>query len=102
MRSTILYIIAVFLLTLFAYKEVVADLHIISTQQETICECESENTERSLEERGAEHEQKLITETFALPHFPEPQLAERPIYQPPYIGTAYTGTITPPPKFSLS
>lgn len=99
MRLRYLYIIACFLLSVFASKEVIADVRLIHAEQKEICDnCESRSTEKSGEERGLEQEQKLLAVTPSLPLPNVSTLFEKIVYKAPYIPAIDLGIVVPPPK----
>ena len=102
MKSRLIHIIACFLFSLFVSKEVAADVKLIHAQKKEICkeDCESRSTEKSTEERSAEQEQKLLTETIHLPELICNLQFDQALYNIPFIPGVDLGIITPPPELS--
>lgn len=100
MTKRSLYIIACFLFTIFACKEVIADTQYLFTDFQSMCDNDTESTGGTTEERSFEQEQKLPAETFSIQSIYTHILFENNIYKTPHIPFIYFNIITPPPKAS--
>jgi hypothetical protein len=101
MRSGLIHIIACFLFSLFASKEVAADIRLIYAEKKEVCtDCEPCNTEQNqgAEERSPEQEQKLPVAAMIIPMPVATLVFHKAIYKAPYIPAIVPGIITPPPK----
>ena len=74
-----------------------ATVRLIHAEVKTVCDnCDSRSTEKSIEERGFEQEQKLLTEIFSI-QSPEAETgSEKTIYKALYIPAIHLGIITLP------
>ncbi|WP_346238912.1 hypothetical protein ABDK00_005680 [Niabella insulamsoli] len=99
MKLKLVHIIACFLLSLFASKEVSAEMRLFSAEQKEICtDCESRSAENSTEERSGEQEQKLLAEPIQLPILIAGFSMAGSAYYPGAIPTIHLGIVTPPPE----
>jgi len=101
MKLRFIHIIACLLLSLFASKEVVADIRLTHADKKEICaDCTSQSEEQnqSAEERSPDQEQKLPADGMLIPVPVSNLIFNRTIYNAPYTPAFHPGVLTPPPK----